>query len=326
MKEKRLGIGIIAPSNTMKNINTILIDIGKKKLESLGFMVKIAPNVFKSNIYCSSKITDRIDDINCFLDDDSIDVIMAAYGGYNGNELLPYLNYEKIKQKNKIFIGYSDFTAIINAIYKKAGIKTYLGPSFVSFCNPNIFDQTIDTFLDVINGKEQIILNEPEFFAYDDWYLKDGFGPRDINKHLGFKVIKEGSATGIAIGGNTETLLALAGTEFFPDTKNKILFLESLPNEGAAKFMREFVQLSQIKVFDNINGLILGQVSKESKLSDDKILKELIESVVNKNKIPIIANVNISHVSPIFTIPIGGTVRITAELDKECKIEILGGK
>jgi muramoyltetrapeptide carboxypeptidase LdcA involved in peptidoglycan recycling len=323
MKDKRLGIGIIAPSNSMNYIDKSLISFGKKKLESLNFNVKIGHNAFKENGYNSSKIEERLKDINDFLDDDSIDVLMAAYGGYNCNELLPYLDYDKIKEKKKKFIGYSDTTAILNTIAERTGIITFLGPSFITFCDPNASDDTINSFLKVVIANENINLNEPDFFAYDDWYLKDGFGPRELKQHTGFKSIKKGTAEGQAVGGNLETLLALAGTNFFPSVVNKILFIEDLPNVNMGKFRRELIQLSQMNILNKVKGIVFGQFSEESTLNDELNLKLLVDGILGEINIPIISNVNVSHVSPIFTIPIGGKVRITS--GEKCKIEILGG-
>ena len=65
--------------------------------------------------------------------DSTVDVILATIGGFNSNELLPYLDYDLIAKHQKIICGYSDTTAILNAIYAKTGLVTYMGPSYTSF-------------------------------------------------------------------------------------------------------------------------------------------------------------------------------------------------
>ena len=72
-------------------------------------------------------------DFHDALRNNNIDIILSVLGGYNCNQLLNYIDYDLIKKNPKIICGYSDITVILNAIYAKTGIITYLGPTFHSF-------------------------------------------------------------------------------------------------------------------------------------------------------------------------------------------------
>lgn len=232
---------------------------------------------------------------------------MSVIGGNNSNQLLSYLDYELIKKANKKIIGYSDTTALLNGIYAKTGICTYLGPSFINFCNPSITRDVEKYFLDVvIEEKNEIVYKSPEEFSYDDWYLKKDFGPRENVKHKGYKFIKKGKTNGKVIGGNCQTLLKLAGTEFFPDTQNKILIIEDLPNHAPGAFISEVTQLKDMGVFKKISGLIVGQFGYLHEFYEvDEFENKILDSCKDTD-FPILINLNFSHTDPLYSVKIGG--------------------
>lgn len=309
---RKKGIGIIAPSLSLSAISPSLIEIGRERLESLGFLVKFGQHSKGGNSYVSGTIEERLSDIHKFLDDDDIDIIMAAFGGYNSNQLINHLDYEKIKATNKMFIGYSDVTILLNAIYSETGMPTIHGPAFVNFCNPNIMDETLQYFLKVINKQNKVAYYASNKYAYDDWYLKENYGPRDIKDHQGWQFVKEGKGTGILIGGNLESFLALAGTRYFPDTKDKIILMEDVASTTIGKFLRELTQLDQMGVLSNIKGIIIGKFGDEMEVNRQKELVAMLLNVTKDYDFPIIINTNFSHVDPIYTICIGSMVTINS--------------
>ena len=310
---KKIGIGIIAPSLSLSKIDSQLIEKGISKLESLGFGVKIGKNAQKSNGYISGSIEERLSDINMFLEDPSIDIIMAAFGGYNSNELVPHLNFKKIKKSNKLFMGYSDTSILLNVIYNQTNIETVIGPAFVSFCNPNIFDETLRYFLEIINDKKIIKYFPPKEYAYDNWYLKENYGPRECKAHQGWEFIKKGKCEGKLIGGNLESILALAGTKYFPKTKDKVLLVEDNANEDIGKFHREIVQLEQLGVLKDIRGLIVGKFADTLQIDQGRLLRNLLLEVTKAYNIPIVINTNFSHVDPNYAICIGSHIILESE-------------
>lgn len=321
MNNKPLTLGIFAPANPMAYINPALIELGIKHLNALGIQLKFASNVDAKHGHTAGTIEERVADLHELLLDDDVTMLMAVYGGFNSNQLLEYINYDLIKEKAKPIIGYSDITALLNAIYIKTGVKTFHGPAFISFCNPTVFPEFIETMFAVIRHEADVQLKAPTRWASDDWFLKENFQPRDVYPHNGWTSIKEGAAQGVLLGGNLETLLALAGTPYLPDFTDKILLLESV-EDNPAKFDRDITQLKLMGVLGKIKGLIIGQFPKSSALSDSNILREIIDLHTKDQSYPILADTNFSHVDPLYTLPIGGEVSINASPKPSVTIKI----
>lgn len=307
MKDK--VIGIFSPANPMTKIDNQLVRFGIDHLESLGFKVKFAKNAYAENNYTAGSIKERVDDIHQLYLDPEVTLLMSAYGGYNSNQLLDYLDYGLIKENPKPMIGYSDVTALLNGIYAKTNIETMHGPSFISFANPTIFDDFLTSFISMVDRKENIKLVNSLHYASDEWYLKKDFKPRDMHLHQGWMILKPADSSGILIGGNLETFLALIGTEYLPACQGKILLIESTEN-NPAKFDRDITQLKQVGILDKINGLIIGQFPVQSQLNNAEVLEKIILENTKNKSYPILYNANFSHTDPLYTLPIGGKVEI----------------
>jgi len=174
----------------------------------------------------------------------------------------------------------------------------------------------------LIFGKFPIIYTEPSQAACDLWYLKQNFGPRELYQHPKWIAIKEGSACGKLIGGNLETFLALAGTEYMPSTKDAILLIEASFNETPGQFDRNVTQLRHMGVFKDISGLIVGQFSAENQLSRMEILQHILFRATQGYNFPILINTSFSHVDPLLSLPIGGAIQLKA-LSNESSITVL---
>lgn len=126
-------IGIVAPSDPVTDINRDFgagidqFEAGIHFLEQQGFSVQLAPNVFAVGNGYSASPQEKIEDIHTMFADPNIKAIICAQGGNNANTLLPYLNYEIIAANPKIFLGISDITALLNAIFAKTGLVTFHG-------------------------------------------------------------------------------------------------------------------------------------------------------------------------------------------------------
>lgn len=311
MNNKMKTIGIFAPSKSIGQISNQLIDTGIQKLREIGFNCKFSKNCKSNYRYLSGTISQRVADFHDLLDDPEIDLIMSFYGGYNTNELLEHLDFDLVEKSDKKIVGFSDFTAVLNAIYSKLTIESYHGPAFINFCDPNISDETIKSFKFEISHMPQYLIS-PSWYAYDAWYLKDGFGPRERHKHPGWIVVTPGKMEGILIGGNIDTFLSIIGTPFMPDHKGTILLLEGPINMNVGEFRRGLTQLRQSKVLSEIKGLIFGQtkfLGMNIKDSNTNLI-EIVRLVTDGYTYPILANTNFSHIDPIFTLPIGGRVRV----------------
>lgn len=316
-------IRIIAPSRSMKILKEDVINLAKERLEELGFRVTFGKNVMNSlndDFKCAS-IEDRVEDLHDAFRDKNVKAIITAIGGYNVNQLLDYIDYELIKQNPKIICGFSDITALVNAIYKKTGLVTYLGVQFFSFGMKYGIDYSIEYLKKALMLEEDIKIKSSKQWSNDKWLRNQE--EREFIDNKGMEVINSGQASGKIIGGNLCTLNLLQGTEYMPDLENSILFIED-DGETGKEFIREFDRNLQSLLHcakgKKINGIVIGRAEKISEMNFTK-WKEIIETKKELENIPVIINADIGHTTPIFTFPIGGNAEIVAK-DKNVEITI----
>ena len=120
-----MHIRIVSPSSSIERLGGFEANLAaKERLAKLGFTVSFSEHYLENDMLGSASIESRVADIHAAFSDDSVDAILATIGGFNCNELLPYLDFELIARNPKIFCGYSDTTALLSAIYSKTGMKT----------------------------------------------------------------------------------------------------------------------------------------------------------------------------------------------------------
>src|SRR5574344_1758360 len=132
MKRLKKGdhIRVVSPSSSIESIGGFEANVAaKKKLEALGFRLSFSEHYFENDIFDSAPIASRVADLEAAFANETVDAVLTTIGGFNCNELLPYLDFDLIAQNPKIFCGYSDTTALLNAIYAKTGMQTYMGPA-----------------------------------------------------------------------------------------------------------------------------------------------------------------------------------------------------
>ncbi len=309
-------IRIIAPSRSMKILGKDCIELATKRLEQEGFNVTFAKNVMESDDdYDCAKIENRVKDLEDAFKDKNVKAILTVIGGYNSNQLLSYINYEVIKENPKILCGFSDITALLNSIYSKTGLITYYGPHYSSFGMEKGLEYTLEYFKKMLieTNKEIDILPSKEW-SNDAWFIDQE--NREFIKNKGFLTINEGKAEGEIIGGNLCTLNLLQGTEYMPNIENKILFLEDDGMAGNA-FLKEFDRNLQslLHTLKTVKAIVFGRAEKNCEMTDEKWIK-LIKNKVELKNIPVIANVDFGHTTPICTFPIGGYAKIEANNGK----------
>ncbi len=315
-------IRVISPARSMGIIGEKSKQIAYNKLQDIGFNVTFSKNIDERDAFNSSSIKSRVEDLHKAFKDPNVKAILTTIGGFNSNQLLSYLDYDLIKKNPKILCGFSDITALANAIYAKTGLVTYSGPHFSSFAMIRGLDYTINHFKKCLIEKESFeVLPSPEW-SDDAWY-KDQEN-RVFIKNEGYWTINEGKGSGKIIGGNMCTFNLLQGTEFMPSLKNSILFLEDdelVKESSTSDFDRNLQSLIHLPTFKGVKGIVIGRFQKESKVTLD-LLTQVIKSKKELNNLPVIANVDFGHTTPIITFPIGGEVQISAK-NGVAKITIL---
>lgn len=309
MEKLRQGnhIRIVSPSSSIERIGGFEANLAaKEKLEELGFKLSFSEHYFENDIFYSSSIASRVADLEVAFSDETVDAIMTTIGGFNCNELLPYLDYDLIARNPKIFCGYSDTTALLNAIYAKTGMQTYMGPAYSSFKMKEGQPYQTDSWLKAVTQNQYELIPSSQW-SNDAWYLPDTprtFFPTD------WKIYNPGQASGIAIGGNISTLNLLTGTEFAPKPDRYILFLEEAEDDHYDIISRHLAALLQ--AYPSPQAVLLGRFPKETKMTEEILLTILDKHPILKT-IPVLYDLDFAHTQPLFTITIGGQVQVDTE-------------
>ena len=307
-------VRVIAPSRSMKIINAETHEIATKRLTDLGLKVTFGKNVDLCDDFTSSPIEARIEDLNEAFTDKNVKAILTVIGGFNSNQLLKHIDYELIKNNPKIFCGFSDITALNDAIYAKTGLVTYSGPHYSSFGMKYGFDYTLDYFKKMLFSEDKVEVTSSDVWSNDAWFINQE--ERNFYKNHGMFTINKGTAKGKIIGGNLSTLLLLQGTEYMPKfDKDTILFIENDSSVSGSIYLVEFDRMLQSLIqqpgFNNVRGIVLGRAEKSCDMTPQK-WEMMIKNKEELRNIPVIADADFGHTTPIFTFPIGGNATINA--------------
>ncbi len=315
-------IRVIAPSRSLSLVTEETIKLAKENLEKQGYIVSFSKNCRESDIFMSSSIKSRVSDLHQAFKDKKVKAILTVIGGFNSNELLPYLDYKLIKNNPKILCGYSDITALTNAITANTGLVTYSGLHFSTWAMKKGFEYNLEYFNKCLVEDKKYTVEASELWSDDAWYRDQE--NRKFEKNEGYVVINKGEAEGTILGGNLCTLNLLQGTEFMPNISNSILFFEDDDMTGSffgVEFNRNLQSLIHQPNFKKVKGIVIGRFQKKVEMTTEK-LKFIIQTKKELKSIPVIANADFGHSNPFITFPIGGTVKISA-LKGKTKIEIL---
>lgn len=305
-------IGVIAPADPVNGVcPPDTIERGYDYLRSRGFKILEGESVKElPQNHTAGSVDKRVADIHNFLRDDSVSCIIAFWGGFNSNQLLDKLDYDLIAEKRKVFIGYSDVTALTTAITSKTGLITFSGPGVISFAKPQPFDYTWEYFEKACMHTEDILVVASERYADDMYFLREDNDHRIFKENKGSIVFKDGSAKGQIIAGNLQTLLLLQGTEYLENVDGKILFIEEDETSTPAHVDRFMCQMHQLGWFNKIAGLVIGRFTEHSQFSKDDTLKEILHRYLDTSSFPVLYDVDFGHSDPMITIPHGGICTI----------------
>ncbi len=287
------SIGIVSPSDPIeKGIHVEQFERGMKIIESMGFKLVIGKNLN------STDPKEKAEDINEMFSNPKIKAIICSQGGDSAEQTLAYIDWKAVKNNPKIFMGLSDITVFLNAIFAKTGLLTFHGDDvrFGFGKNPTEYDKR--EFIDLlVNGRVEEV--RPNGYR---------------------KTIRSGKASGRLLGGNVRCLLKLAETEFLPDFKNSILLMEAYKatKEDCLKY---FSKLKELGVFEKVSGVIVGfiygmQVENPTGPQMENILLEFTKDY----DFPILKINDFGHNCPNTVLPIGCKAEFDAD---EKKIKIL---
>ena len=276
-------IGVVCPSDKIIDEDIPEIQEAERLLKENGYNVVFSKNVYKNTTGYGASAKEKAEDINYMYANKDIKAIMSLKGGFNSNSVYEYLDFNVIKENNKIICGYSDSTSYINYIHSKTGNIGFIGPNFKSLNSPDTNYYSLDEMLKRFeNNYFDLATDENEF-----------------------RIIKDGQSEGELIGGNLSLITELLDDI---DFSNKILFLEEFSFESPSAMVSNYLyRLRQKGIFNKVSGIWLG--TYEGEVSIEKILLDTIEDM-NLN-IPIIKSDNFGHIERKITVPLGVKAKIS---------------
>lgn len=305
-------VRVIAPARSLEIIRPEQRELANLRLGELGLKLSFGRHVEECDAFRSSAVESRIEDLHEAFSDPKVKAVLTVIGGFNSNQLLRYLDYDLIRANPKILCGYSDITALQNAILRKTGLVTYSGPHYSTFAMQQRFEFTQNHFLRCLFEEGPFELEPSEHWSDDAWYLDQE--NRQFIRNPGYLVLNPGDAEGRIVGGNLCTLNLLQGTEFMPSLEGTILFIED--DEGMGSFTdveveRNLQSLIHLPDFAGVKGIVIGRFQKKSEMEERK-LRKIISSKRELSGIPVIYGADFGHTTPSITFPIGGSAAVLA--------------
>jgi len=309
---------VIAPSRSLGIISEENIKYALQALKAIGLNVTFSKHASEMDMFMSSSVESRINDLHEAFADSKVKGILTVLGGYNSNQLLDYIDYELIAKNPKILCGFSDITALSNAIYAKTGLVSYSGPHFSTFAMQKGFEYTLEYFKKALFTNEEISvisskISSKEWSSDGAWYLDQE--NRAFYENPGMKIMNPGTAAGKILGGNIGTFQLLRGTSYMPSLEGSVLFLEEVASfsddAGIFEFDRNLQSLTQSPDFNGVQAIVFGRFEKSFKMTLEKLCY-IIETKSKLKNIPIICEADFGHSTPIITFPIGGWCKLSA--------------
>ena len=291
-------VGLIAPSGAT---NDTFVQQRVKNLEAFGMRVKVSRHILATRGNTAGSAQQRVDDLHAMFLDKEITAIWAVRGGSGASQMLPLIDYPLIRRHPKIFVGYSDITALHLAILRHAGLITFHGPVASA------------AFTDYAATQLEAVLMHPrrETTIYMS-AANQAQAPTAAEFRM--RTLAAGVAEGRLIGGNLSVLAALVGTPFAADWKDALLFLEDI-REAPYRIDRMLTQLNQSQPLKEAAGVMLGVFRRsdtpadEPALTLEQTLEDHFSAFAARAK-PAVYGYSFGHIANQFTIPLGVRARL----------------
>jgi muramoyltetrapeptide carboxypeptidase len=291
-------VGIVSPSTQVTDPDRL--QLAQKTAEYFSLKVKWGKSVRSHRAQDVATVAERVDDLHTMFRDSEVRAVFCIRGGYGASQLLANIDYELIRANPKIFIGYSDITALHLAIHKMSGLVTFHGPVLLSEFTP----YTLDCYRRALFETSPLgsLTNPPE---------ENVLRP----SHM-LRTIHAGLARGPLIGGNLTLISTLMGTPYEIETKDRVFFTEDV-GEEPYRIDRMLTQLKLARKLEDSAGIIFGEchdcgpADYKPSFAWNMTLGEVLDDRFSGVNVPLLSGLTIGHTSDQLTLPIG----IEAALD-----------
>jgi muramoyltetrapeptide carboxypeptidase len=287
-------IGLVSPSGPTSASGATTpehIEATRRRLLGVGFRTVVAPHALEVRGYLAGSDAGRVADLHAMFGDPSIDAILCIRGGYGAHRLLDALDYDLLRAHPKVFIGYSDITALHLALHTQCQCVTFHGPMATALSKEDPHDFV--ECLRAVGRSEPLgaLANPP------------GAPP--------IETLVAGVAEGELIGGNAALLTALLGTRFQPEFRGRLLFLEDL-GDRLYRLDRKLAQLRLASVLDQVAGIIVGECRYPADAAAGLTLREILDDFIVPAGKPAIYGLACGHGAYHLTLPVGVRARLDA--------------
>ncbi|HXF44553.1 MAG TPA: LD-carboxypeptidase [Burkholderiaceae bacterium] len=280
------AVGFVAPSGYLPDPRTL--DRAAQLFAARGWRVRAGATCSERYLRFAGTDTLRAAELQDFCTDRSLDLVLAARGGYGLTRILDRLDFEAIRRAGRTICGYSDFTAFNLAYLAHAGGVSLHGPSATDFGAERPDTWTIDNFFTVLEARDY----ETRF---------DAEGP-------------DCEVEGTLWGGNLALVCTLIGTPHLPRVRGGIAFFEDV-NEPAYKLERMLLQLVHAGVLQRQKAVLLGRFEPITPMPNDNgfSLDGVIAELRARLPVPVVTGLPFGHVPRKLTLPVGAAVRLQTQ-------------
>ncbi|KMJ59108.1 carboxypeptidase [Bacillus sp. LL01] len=278
-------IGLVTPGSPL---DAAIIDARVQFLRDMGFNVVFGKYVYSIDGIVAAPADQRAEDIMDMFQNPNVKMILPTRGGTGVQGILPFLDYDVIRENPKLISGYSDITVLLNILNQFSDLITFHSLMLIDF------------------RPETPAYNFNQFFAATSTLTS----PRPILNppEMALMSITPGNVTGPIVGGNMTSIVNTLGTPYEIDTKGKILFLEDV-HTPMNMMLRYFTQLSMAGKFDDCLGIIMGECT-DCPVSYNTTFADLVNYFLVPMKKPLMVNLATGHGRYKAAIPIGATVNL----------------
>jgi muramoyltetrapeptide carboxypeptidase len=291
-------IALINPSGALHT--RAPYEIATESLQALGFRVREAPHLRARRGHLAGSDEQRAGDVNAMFADPGVHGLLAMTGGAGGTRMLPLVDYGLIRRHPKFLGGFSDLTALLNAVHARTGLVTFHAPLGATEWNAFSVEHLRGAVMD---AQPMLLANRPD--------KGDLLAPRSDR----ITTIRGGVARGPLLGGNLAVLTAMAGSAYWPRFDGAILFLEEV-NEYIYRVDRMLATLKLAGALDRLAGVVLGAFTNCGPGDGSYgvlTLDEVFDDWFGPLGVPVYAGAMIGHIRRKFTVPVGLPVEMDAD-------------
>lgn len=281
-------VGVIAPAGPL---TPDALQVGLAALERRGYRPFHLPTILDRDWYFAGSVRRRVDELHSMFADPEVKGVGCFRGGYGANYLLPHLDLDLIRTNPKFFCGCSDVTTLLTYMCDRAAMVVFHGPMLQRDAQPEGIDE--ESWFAAVSGADYVL----EF-------------DRDV------QALVTGTSDGTMYGGCLSLLCASLGTPYEIDSRGTILFLEDVA-EPAYRIDRMLMQLKLAGKFDQVRGIIFGEMLDCARGAEGYTLPQVVLRIVGDLGVPVVYGVRSGHVSRgNITIPLG----VAAHLDAGARV------